>query len=641
MPGCADRLPGAGKPARTGAGAGTVGTATACPTPEPGDPLRRTADVAVVGPGVRSTQESVITSPTLSPLDEHRLDLPDARIDGRVARDVDLALLGLLPRGQRLGGPVAFGTTRPPTPASRVSAPLVSLELDAAVAAAARRGGGVVLRDEELTPLARLELDGADAHLDGAGTSSRPPAASGAARSGADAPTAPTGGADRAGATQEVVVGRLRRVREREAGQGRRLVVDTGSLWPETGRAVVVFGRPPVAGDREALDHALAGTDEAPDHHADHAVTAAAPTTPSMPSTPSTPTTDATRQPVLALVSDDPTAAVPTQVMLDVVRLWFDDLGLTDAQVRTAPLAWRDPASNAALAARLGSALGGSPTVFVDPDDGSRPARAWDRSWRALEAGDPAGDLGELSPRIAHRLQRWRPPRDRRGLVLMFSGLSGSGKSTLARDVGDWVATHSERTVTLLDGDVVRTMLSSGLGFSKADRELNIRRIGYVGSEIARHGGIAICAPIAPYAATREAVRGMVRAVGDFVLVHVSTPLEACEARDLKGLYAKARAGLIAEFTGISDPYEVPTDAALAVDTSVLSRDEALAAVVDLLRTAGYVPPRDATLPPAAPPFAGRGDRRAPATPATPTTPTTPATPTTPTTPTSTTTPED
>ena len=124
----------------------------------------------------------------------------------------------------------------------------------------------------------------------------------------------------------------------------------------------------------------------------------------------------------------------------------------------------------------------------------------------------------------------------------MFTGLSGSGKSTLARDVSEWISTHSDRTVSLLDGDVVRTMLSSGLGFSKADRELNVRRIGYVGAEVARHGGIAICAPIAPYAATREAVRAMAQAVGDFVLVHVNTSLEECERRDLKGLYAKARA---------------------------------------------------------------------------------------------------
>ncbi|MEO6999683.1 MAG: adenylyl-sulfate kinase, partial [Terracoccus sp.] len=128
------------------------------------------------------------------------------------------------------------------------------------------------------------------------------------------------------------------------------------------------------------------------------------------------------------------------------------------------------------------------------------------------------------------------------------------------------------------------------LGFSKADRELNVRRIGYVGSEVARHGGIAICAPIAPYAATREAVRTMAQAVGDFVLVHVNTTLDECERRDLKGLYAKARSGLIPEFTGISDPYEPPTDADLAVDTEVVDRKAALASVVQLLESGGWLP---------------------------------------------------
>ena len=130
--------------------------------------------------------------------------------------------------------------------------------------------------------------------------------------------------------------------------------------------------------------------------------------------------------------------------------------------------------------------------------------------------------------------------------------------------------------MSLLDGDDVRRLLSSGLGFDHAARDLNVRRIGYVGSEVARHGGLAICAPIAPYAESRAAVRAMVEPVGDFVLVHVSTPLEECERRDLKGLYAKARAGLIPEFTGISDPYDVPTDADLVVDTAQVSREEAL-----------------------------------------------------------------
>jgi len=135
----------------------------------------------------------------------------------------------------------------------------------------------------------------------------------------------------------------------------------------------------------------------------------------------------------------------------------------------------------------------------------------------------------------------------------------------------------------------VRRLLSSGLGYDRAGRDLNVRRIGFVGSEIARHGGLAICAPIAPYAESRAAVRAMVEPVGDFVLIHVSTPIEECERRDLKGLYAKARAGLIPEFTGVSDPYDVPTDADLAVDTSRVSREAALDLVLELLRTLGLI----------------------------------------------------
>jgi sulfate adenylyltransferase len=170
-----------------------------------------------------------------------------------------------------------------------------------------------------------------------------------------------------------------------------------------------------------------------------------------------------------------------------------------------------------------------------------------------------------------------------------MTGLSGSGKSTLARDLKDALAERGDRTVSLLDGDMVRQMLSAGLTFSREDRDLNILRIGYVASEVARHGGIAICAPIAPYAAARASVRSMAAEAGDFVLVHVSTPLAECEKRDRKGLYAKARAGVIGSFTGISDPYEEPADADLSVDTSVMSRHEAVAAVIGQLTRGGWL----------------------------------------------------
>ena len=153
--------------------------------------------------------------------------------------------------------------------------------------------------------------------------------------------------------------------------------------------------------------------------------------------------------------------------------------------------------------------------------------------------------------------------------MLFFTGLSGSGKSTLARALMDRLLEQGGRTVTSLDGDVVRRNLSAGLTFSKEDRETNIRRIGWVAAEIARHGGIAVCCPIAPFDETREQVREMVEdAGGAFFLVHVATPLEECERRDRKGLYAKARRGEIPEFTGISSPYEEPDDAAVRVDTT-------------------------------------------------------------------------
>ncbi len=190
---------------------------------------------------------------------------------------------------------------------------------------------------------------------------------------------------------------------------------------------------------------------------------------------------------------------------------------------------------------------------------------------------------------VARELRRVRKPRSERGLVLFLTGLSGSGKSTIARDLSDVLSERGDRQVSLLDGDLVRQLLSSGLTFSRADRDLNIARIGYVAAEVARHGGIAICAPIAPFAAARTQVRKMVSEVGDFFLIHVATPVEVCEARDRKGLYAKARAGVISHFTGVSDPYEEPVDAELVIDTSQLSRADAVAAILRLLQAGGWL----------------------------------------------------
>ena len=197
---------------------------------------------------------------------------------------------------------------------------------------------------------------------------------------------------------------------------------------------------------------------------------------------------------------------------------------------------------------------------------------------------------GQLPPEIAHVVDFYERRPDEQGLVLFFTGLSGSGKSTLARALMDRILEQGSRTVTSLDGDVVRRNLSAGLTFSKEDRETNIRRIGWVAAEVARHGGVAVCSPIAPFDETRQQVRAMVDAAGGaFFLVHVATPLEECERRDRKGLYAKARRGEIPEFTGISSPYEEPEDADVRVDTTGRSIEDALDDVVAGLRDAGYL----------------------------------------------------
>jgi sulfate adenylyltransferase len=205
---------------------------------------------------------------------------------------------------------------------------------------------------------------------------------------------------------------------------------------------------------------------------------------------------------------------------------------------------------------------------------------------------------------VARELRRARPPRSERGLAIFFTGLSGSGKSTIARGLAEALTERGDRTVSLLDGDQVRRLLSAGLTFSREDRDLNIARIGYVAAEVARHGGIAICAPIAPYAQARAVARKLVTEVGDFLLVYVSTPVEVCAARDRKGLYAKAHAGLIKGFTGVSDPYEEPRDADLVLDTSAMTRDAAVGAVLQLLVNGGWLPGSpDATPSSATPPM--------------------------------------
>ncbi len=266
-----------------------------------------------------------------------------------------------------------------------------------------------------------------------------------------------------------------------------------------------------------------------------------------------------------------------------------------------------DQAGTAAGVASPVAGLPGAPIPVLPAGDWAYDPRA--EVWRPhslIEAGTEIDDLSAdqladmldggvklpdwvATDAVLAELKHARPPRSERGFVLFLTGLSGSGKSTIARDLRDLLAEYGDRRVSLLDGDLVRSLLSAGLTFSRADRDLNIARIGYVAAEIARHGGIAICAPIAPYAAAREQVRQLVSQVGDFVLIHVATPVDVCEARDRKGLYAKARAGLIDNFTGVSDPYEEPDDAVLVVDTSVVGRAEATATIMTFLKTGGWL----------------------------------------------------
>jgi len=207
---------------------------------------------------------------------------------------------------------------------------------------------------------------------------------------------------------------------------------------------------------------------------------------------------------------------------------------------------------------------------------------------RRLQSGLKIPDWYSF-PEVLAELKRQHPPRERQGFTVFFTGLSGAGKSTLARMLAARLMETGGRKVTLLDGDIVRRNLSSELGFSKAHRDINVRRIGFVASEITKNCGIAICAPIAPYKQTRRDVRAMIEAVGGFVEIHVATPIETCELRDRKGLYAKARAGLIPEFTGVSDPYEVPENPELAIDTTSLGIEEAVQQILLKLEHEGYL----------------------------------------------------
>ena len=192
-------------------------------------------------------------------------------------------------------------------------------------------------------------------------------------------------------------------------------------------------------------------------------------------------------------------------------------------------------------------------------------------------------------PTVVDELRKSFPPRHQQGFTIFFTGLSGAGKSTIANALLVKLLENGGRRVTLLDGDIVRKNLSSELGFSKEHRNLNILRIGFVAAEITKNGGIAICAPIAPYRETRRQVRETIEAAGGFIEIYVSTPISVCEKRDRKGLYAKARVGLIKGFTGIDDPYEEPDHPEVTVDTRELSPELAAHRIFVKLESMGFI----------------------------------------------------
>ncbi|MER7607074.1 adenylyl-sulfate kinase [Nocardioides sp. NPDC127503] len=272
---------------------------------------------------------------------------------------------------------------------------------------------------------------------------------------------------------------------------------------------------------------------------------------------------------LLALVGHGTPSLSPV-ALLRASLLAAEDL--PDAVVVAVPLASHDdPEADHALGVAVVEAYAGGDPIHALASSTSTESADYTEAIAAVVASD-------------------QPAPEVQGLVIFFTGLSGSGKSTLARALMDRILEQGARTVTSLDGDVVRRNLSAGLTFSKEDRETNIRRIGWVAAEISRHGGLAVCSPIAPFDSTRQDVRGYVDdAGGALFLVHVATPLEECERRDRKGLYAKARAGEIPEFTGISSPYEEPADADVRVDTTGRSIEDALDDVIEGLRSAGYL----------------------------------------------------
>lgn len=442
------------------------------------------------------------------------------------ACDLDLVLAAVLPPGTVLGSP----DRQVPTDgkAARLA---VRVPVEAA-ADALLPGATLLLRDPEHTPVA--ELRDLTAVTD---------------------PTDPTESNVSTDAGR-LLNGTVSPGRRRESGALPGLHADLTDPALR-GRAVLLLARPPVADDEADLDAWVA---------------------------------DAGPRPLLLVPEDgEGEGRLPAGTAWRLARDLAAARGLHDAEVLLAPLHLRASDLDDRLAGLLGERLGAAPLLALTATSPAAGAQVWAGAARVLRRGAAEGSLTGVAPPVEAVLRRWRPRRAERGLVVLMTGLSGSGKSTLARDLSTYLLRRSERDVTLLDGDVVRRLLSAGLGFDRPAREANVRRIGWVAARVAEHGGTAVCSPIAPFAATRQEVRSMVEQVGDLVLVHVSTPLQECERRDLKGLYARARRGEVPEFTGISSPYETPTDAEVTVDTTDLSRPQALETVLAHLRSGGWV----------------------------------------------------
>jgi sulfate adenylyltransferase len=342
-----------------------------------------------------------------------------------------------------------------------------------------------------------------------------------------------------------LIAPRAARFESAAAGTARRTTAEARAAWPSGTRAVPLF-RVPTAPEWDALVTGLAAI--------------------------------ATDRLVIVGFAASSTGDETVRALADSIPVLAEELsGRLDLTVDALVVPWPD-ASSAAIDPVEWRGMS-SPQIAESIAERFGLTLAGD-----LPVLDPTPAAGAEMPEVLRGVLPTSRPQ-RRGLAVLLTGLSGSGKSTLAQALASEL--RRTRTVTLLDGDDVRRLLSAGLGFDRASRELNVERIGFVAATIAHHGGCAIAAPIAPFADGRRRFREQVEAEGEFFLVHVSTPLEVCEARDRKGLYAKARAGEIPEFTGISSPYEPPDDADLRIDTSVVDVPDAVALILAGLRQRG------------------------------------------------------